>query len=232
MEKKACPPLDDLRSILGDVPWPKSTDQMFVAGEGEDGRRNNAQLMHDWGDRWSTYATGYKKAADLIVDQVRNGIGYQDFLLYPVMFLYRQYLELAIKNLIFMCWRLLEIVPDDDLGAHDIKRYWSKCDALLQQISPGDSVKALRDVGRLIDEFSQHDPISMAFRYPVSRPDKATKERKPTLQGLDVVNLRNVQEVIANIAVLFDGAEAQVGSYLSEQRAWEADFLSSSGDRC
>lgn len=186
--------------------------------------------MHDWGDRWSTYATGYKKAADLVVDQVKNGIGYQDFLVYPVMFLYRQYLELSIKNLIFMSWRLLNITSDDDLRAHDIKRYWSKCNALLQQISPGDSIQALRDVGRLIDQFSEHDPISMAFRYPVSLPDKATKERKPTLQGLSVVNLRNAQDVIANISVLFAGAEAQIGSYLSDQRAMEAEFLPSQGD--
>lgn len=186
--------------------------------------------MHEWGDRWSTYATGYKKAADIVVDQVKNGIGYQDFLVYPVMFLYRHYLELAIKNLIFMGWSLLNIAPDDDLGGHDIKRYWSKCDALLHQISPGDSIQALRDVGRLIDQFSKHDPISMAFRYPVSLPNKTTKERQRTLQGLSVVNLRNVQEVIANISVLLDGAEGQISDYLTEQRAIEAADLPSPGD--
>lgn len=230
MDHNDNPPLDDLRSIFGEIPWPNPIDQLFVQGEGDDARRNNARLMHDWGDRWSTYAIGYKKAADIVVDQVNDGVGYQDFLLYPVMFLYRHYLELAIKNLIFMSWRLLSIEPDDDLRAHDIQRYWSKCDALLRQISPGDSIQALSVVARMIDQFSQHDPISMAFRYPVSLPDKITKQRTHTLQGLSIVNLRNVQKVIANISVLFDGAESQISEYLAEQRAMEADFLPSPGD--
>lgn len=229
MDHNDNPPLDDLRSIFGEIPWPNPADQLFVQGEGDDAWRNNARLMHDWGDRWSTYAIGYKKAADIVVDQVKNGSGYQDFLLYPVMFLYRHYLELAIKNLIFMSWNLLHIEPDDDLGGHDLKRYWSKCDALLQQISPGDSIQALRDVGRLIDQFSKHDPTSMAFRYPVSLPNKA-KERKRTLQQLDVVDLHNVQQVIANISVLLDGAENQIADYLAEQRALEAEYLPSPGD--
>ena len=231
MDHKDNPPLDDLKSLFGgELPWPKPTDQLFVQGEGDDGWRNNARLMHDWGDRWSTYAIGYKKAADIVVDQVKNGNGYQDFLVYPVMFLYRHYLELSVKNLIFMSWSLLHIEPDDDLRAHDIRQYWRKCDALLQRISPGDSIQALRDVGRMIDQFCEHDPISMAFRYPVSLPEKKTKERKLTLQGLSVVNLRNVQEVIANISVLFDGAESQIADYLAEQRASETEYLPSPGD--
>lgn len=51
-------------------------------------------------DRWSIYAIGYKDAADLLVDNIEGNGRQHDFLVYPIVFLYRQYLELAIKDVI------------------------------------------------------------------------------------------------------------------------------------
>lgn len=69
-------------------------------------------------------------------------------------------------------------------------------------MAPGDSVEELGHIGRLVDEFCEHDPMSCSFRSPVTKPDKKTNERVPTLQNLESINLRNIQEVIANVAGL------------------------------
>lgn len=114
------PPLDAWR-LTGPLPWPREDDRLVA--QGDPGWRNEVILMHGWGDRWSVYTEGYKAAADIVVDRIKRGQGHQDFLVYPVMFLYRQYLELIAKNLIRNAWALLDEDEIDDLGSHDLRRY-------------------------------------------------------------------------------------------------------------
>lgn len=51
------------------------------------------------GGDWDTYAMGYKRAGDILVQYVADNDWDQDFLVYPITFLYRQYLELRLKEL-------------------------------------------------------------------------------------------------------------------------------------
>lgn len=67
----------------------------------------NAQL-HVTPDKWDTYAEGYKSAGDIAVQYVVENNWYQDFLVYPIVFLYRHYLELRLKELYFVSSRLLD----------------------------------------------------------------------------------------------------------------------------
>lgn len=216
------PQLDDLASLLRPMPWPQADDRLVTQGDPD--WHNRAMLMHGWGDRWSVYADGYKEAADIVVERIKEGYGHQDFLVYPIMFLYRQYLELTIKCLIRKAWSLLNENEADDLGSHDIRRYWRMCRVLLERVAPGDSVEELGHIGRLIDEFGEYDPTSFSFRYPVTKPDKKTNERTPTLQNLESINLRNVQEVIANAAGLLGAAEAHLDHHLELKADMMASF--------
>jgi hypothetical protein len=200
---------------------PGREDELFVAS-GSDWW-NTAHINHGSGDRWSVYANGYKDAADIVVDRINETQRHQDFLVYPVMYLYRQYLELMIKNLIRHAWMLLDEQEHDPLDSHDIKRYWTMCCKLLDRVSPDDSTTELRHIGRLIEEFCMHDPSSFAFRYPVSKPDKQSGKRRPNLTALKQVNLRNVQEVMRKIDGLLAGAEAQIDHYLD----LKADMIAS-----
>lgn len=215
--------LDSLESLLGGpLPWPKAEDRLVTRGDPD--WHNSVMLHPRWSEPWSVYTDGYREAADIIVARINEGHRQQDSLVYPVMFLYRQYLELAIKNLIRKSWKLLGRDSTDDLGLHDIKKYWGMCRALLEEISPGESTAELGHVERLVDEFCQHDPNSFAFRYPESKPDGKTGVSQPTLQNLDQINLRNVHDVIANVAGLLSGADMQIDSYLDTQADMEAEY--------
>ncbi|HMK50182.1 MAG TPA: hypothetical protein VK435_09020, partial [Thermodesulfovibrionales bacterium] len=77
-------------------PPPSADDKLFQSA---DDWWHNACLnyMHD---SWPAYIIGYKKAADILVRHIKQKRRSQDTLVYPIIFLYRQYLELAIKNLI------------------------------------------------------------------------------------------------------------------------------------
>src|SRR4030042_2814002 len=86
-------------------PLPSAEDKLFTTAEDW---WNNACLnfIHNG---WSIYAIGYKDAADILVSHIEEKRRYQDTLVYPIVFLYRQYLELALKDIIRKGQRLQEI---------------------------------------------------------------------------------------------------------------------------
>jgi hypothetical protein len=199
---------------LLEFPGPPSSDDAFFTSQ-EDWW-NNACL--NWcHDGWSLYASGYKEAADLLVKGVEaNGAG-QDALVYPVLFLYRQYLELQLKDLVRQARRLLD-KPGNFPKGHHIGNLWQACHSLLSEVSPSDSVAELKEIARLIGEFSALDPTSEAFRYPQDL------NGNPTLPGMRYINLRNVREVVAKISFILGGAEAQIGEFLSIKHDMAGEF--------
>lgn len=190
---------------------PCAEDRLFLTAEDW---WDNA-CLNFLADGWSLYATGYKDAADILVSQVEQEKRHQDTLIFPIIFLYRQYLELAIKDLIRDARKLLDI-NEPFPQIHNIDRLWGICSDLLNQVSPGDSEDAIRQIKRLIDEFCIVDPTATAFRYPED------KKGKPSLPGISTVNLRNVKEVIGKIGITLDGA----GAVLNEYRSIKNDIYS------
>lgn len=197
-------PANDWMELLKLPALPSSEDRLFTSQEDW---WNNACV--NWcHDGWGLYASGYKDAADLLVQHVEQRSSGQDSLVYPVLFLYRQYLELQIKDLIRQGRRLKE-VSGDFPKHHHIGNLWEVCHKLLSEISPGDSVAGLKEIARLIAEFSAVDPISMAFRYPQDI------DGNPSLPGITHINLRNVRDVIGKISIILMGASALLCEYLS-----------------
>lgn len=82
------------------LPWPQEGDQLIKA---DNDWWLNA-CIDNWNKDFWIYASGYKKAADVLVDNImslasgtRNPI---DYLVFPIVFLYRQYIELTLKQVI------------------------------------------------------------------------------------------------------------------------------------
>ncbi|HEX4798523.1 MAG TPA: hypothetical protein VFV04_04490, partial [Burkholderiales bacterium] len=78
---------------------------------------------------WYFYINGYKDAADLLVTHVSEGDSRK--LGYPIAFLYRQHLELALKSLIRECRRALGW-HEDFPKTHRIDELWRLCIELLK----------------------------------------------------------------------------------------------------
>jgi hypothetical protein len=208
------PPVD-WETLADFPPLPSKDDKLFTTAEDW---WNNACLNYSR-DGWTLYALGYKDAADLLVSHVEDGGRSQDTLVYPILFLYRQYLELALKELIRDA-RILEEIDEPFPKTHRIDELWRICQTLLRQISSDEPIEYLDEIGRLIGEFSKVDPTSMAFRYPEDR------DGNPSLPGISNINLRNVKEVIGKIAIILDGASTQIDVYLSNKPEMYGDFYS------
>jgi hypothetical protein len=74
-----------------ELPWPRAGDILFA--EAKDWWMN-ACVNYGGG---GLHAIGYRRAADALVEQVAQTHSDQDFFVYPIVFCYRQYLELMLK---------------------------------------------------------------------------------------------------------------------------------------
>lgn len=137
---------------------------LFIQGEDW---QNNAML--GWTNfPLDIYAAGYKDAADLIRNALTKRNSYLDTAIYPLIFLYRQGLELQLKLILPLARRLAGKIAGLD-HEHKLTPLWAELNALLIELKsqPGD--KELAAIGGFIAQIDKVDPISFAFRYPTTK---------------------------------------------------------------
>ncbi len=199
-----------------ELPWPKKGDQLFAT---DSDWWHNACLNYDCS--WGIYARGYKTGADVLVQHVLDTHSGQDYLIYPIVFLYQQFIELRLKELIRNGSQLIDN-PRDIPMHHSILNLWADCRKILEEIWPDGDKADLNAVEDCIKEFSNIDPRSMSFRYPVD------KDGNPSLpQELTHINIRHLGEVMQGIASLLDGCDAGIDAmldYKAEMNSYRYDY--------
>lgn len=197
----------------------EKVDDPFAPGEDW---WHNACLNFSF-EPWVGYAGGYKRAGHIMVAYVEANRRDQDYLVYPILFNYRQYIELTLKWLIRDARQLLD-EPGGTPAGHTLENLWNTTRPLLRRIEPRGE-KDLDNVEGCINRFAEVDPTSQAFRYPVDMAGE------PSLPGLSQINLRQVRDVVERMSGLFDGALSQISALLDckwdaeeERRAIEADM--------
>ncbi len=183
--------------------------------EGDDWHLNASMgyVSDEW--KWDWYADGYKEAADLIVQFVEQTHMNQDILVFPIVFNYRQYLELRLKELLMISSFYLD--QEWVLNAsHDLMVLWRD---LLPKLKRVDDRTDWAGVEHVIREFNEIDIGSFAFRYPVLS-DGAT----PSLPDVHGVNLGVIRDRIHEVSGLLDGMSMGLSEYLSQKREMEGEL--------
>jgi hypothetical protein len=174
--------------------------------------------LHISGGDWDTYAMGYKRAGDILVQYVVDNDWDQDFLVYPIAFLYRQYLELRLKELIFVSSRLL----DQDARipkTHNLVSLWRQARPNIEAVWTDSETKGhLNAVEDRLGELCDVDSGSYAFRYPED------KEGTATLTGMVHINLKQLRDVIQGISHVLDGSSTGMGEYLNAKHEMMAEY--------
>src|SRR5262245_56492100 len=109
-----------MRKFTMEIRWPTKGDQAF--------RRGNACLMSGkrCADRQKDFlfvASGFREASNILIQRLVDGPR-DDSLVYPILFGYRQYLELVIKGIteyVVACEGTGEIKKE-----HDLQRLWDE----------------------------------------------------------------------------------------------------------
>lgn len=188
---------------------------------------NRAQLNFTPDAPWHAYATGYKEAADRLIKSINEGQHGQDYLVFPIFFLYRHYLEVSTKELIKKCQPLLGITPpagrqkkkkEQILAAqgHDLEGLWAYLKELVPGIHPDLADEALSDIDRMVEAFHRHDQFGDAARYPVGLAGERT------LSGLREINLRKLAEDIDKAEDGFWAIDSAI-DFMHEQMRLDAE---------
>lgn len=198
-----------------EYPWPKKGDDPFAVLTQDTRLIACLNFTHD--EPWGGYAEGFKRLADLGVAHCAKTGNDQDFLVYPIFFSYRHYIELALKEIIRAARRLLDErggVPEN----HNLTDLWNTAEPLLKKIEPKSSA-TYRDVRECLRHFTRLDPTSEAGRYPVKT--NGTLSLPEDLYHLDLGQLR---DVVARLSGFLEAAAEQTLVYLDYKAEMAREF--------
>ena len=154
-------------------------------------------FIHDDSD---LYAEGYRRAGEIVThwlaDNEAQGL---DFLVYPLVFLFRHALELQLKSAIRWGRFALHKSERGFPTHHRIADLWHMCRPLVEEYWANSSDDLLNEVEITLKEFQQHDPSGQDFRY--SRRTDGTK----TTPELSHINMEAFYEKVTKAYDLLDG---------------------------
>jgi hypothetical protein len=155
------------------------------------------------------FAGSYKTAADILVHHVAQNNTDKDALVYPIVFLYRQYIELRLKEIIREGKLLLDEGNKFPM-IHRLHDLWPTVKEIIEKVyshEDSDDSGALDLTEHVINEFRAIDPESMSFRYP-----EDTKGNLPLI-GLDYIDIKGLAEMIEEVFMFLDGVSDGICAY-------------------
>jgi hypothetical protein len=127
-------------------------------------------------------------------------------MVFPILFLYRHYLELTLKEIILTATQYLE-KSHDAINSHNVSQLWEEAKKLISQVDldiPNDDMVAVENQ---ISQFHSLDKSSMTFRYPVDKQGNVFKNLS------DYINIENIREIVDGLHAWCFGLVCVLGEY-------------------
>lgn len=175
-----------------------------------------------WGgtnQQFYAYIEGYKTAGDALVDKAIESkkISILDTYTYPALFLYRQFLELQLKEVYLL---YSKDSPDKKTtflkqASHNLRKVWVKIKPTVQGCKMSDTGDdTLDEIETVILEFDQFDKSSFTFRYPIK------KDLTKVFIKDEKIDLSVVKDIMNEVYEFFYG----IVSMLEEQTQFEYEM--------
>ena len=161
--------------------WPKLGDRLFVVGR-------DAMLAQDAPERTYRLTRGYKCAGDILIQTALEDAAQRHNLVFPILFCYRHYIEIALKDIID------QYAPIERKKNHDLRELWVQFTRIAETYG-NDMAGAASVVAACVEELASVDAGSFTFRYALSQ--RGTLPALPS-DELDLVNLHGVMNGIEN----------------------------------
>ena len=136
----------------------------------------------------------------------------QNYLIYPIVYLYRHHIELALKNLIILSLDLLNMEIETHITGHKIDKLWKKLKPLLNPVceSANNSpfpIEDLDGIDSYISQIADYDPDGQRFRYSVD-----IKGGNSIKQNTKLINIRVFADALEKLSNYLDG----INNFFSE----------------
>ncbi|MEK3720581.1 hypothetical protein [Paenibacillus sp. FSL H8-0034] len=218
--------------IFGDnnvIEYPKKGAKLFQ------GTSNYYEFAHfGWGIKSSFYGfiKGYKGVSDRAVDFAvkSKDIAILDTHVFPIIFNYRQFLELSLKALYLDYSSDPTEVKKEKFKDfnHNLMTVWNAIEPMLLEVC-GSNKEMVKHAKGYVEQFHKQDKSSFSFRYPITKQLEPIHKKE---ERFDLVNLKNRMEELDNYFGGADGALDYLKSciqdqeeYRNEMRAeWEAEI--------
>lgn len=165
---------------------------------------------------WYVYAHAYRMGADRLVASAMQDRRDIDYLVFPIAFMYRQYLELGLKALILDAEELANTSSADPYG-HRLDVLWNRCERALLNLENPPSLVERDVIGKSIDQFGTIDASSVAFRYPV------TKDGHPVQLPTTHINLRVLRDEMKNVGNVIESLLNGLSAMVDLKREFEGE---------
>jgi hypothetical protein len=138
----------------------KARNSIFGRGDEPYGNATLGPVL----DPWHLYAYGFRRAADILLEHVETRHTSLDVIVFPVVFLLRHHLELAIK-IVARDARLLFGVPPPVKPHHRLRELWDEAKELIVR-AEGIEPAGLEPIDVAVSQLDAVDSTSTTFRYP------------------------------------------------------------------
>ena len=155
---------------------------------------------------FGSYASGYQLGAIKLLDHALDEPRQRDFLVYPIVFLIRLYIELRLKELIQGLNYCQQQTKDFPSG-HNIVNLWNDFKIKYQAVGESIADDSFKAMDSIIYELGNTETISMSFRYPVDKDGNK-------IQKLETVNLTELRKTFIRVSYMFDGISMQIDHYV------------------
>ena len=171
-------------------------------------------------DTLEIYTIGYKEAAERLANHLIKDNCRIDAVVFPICFLYRQYVELRLKQIIRTGRGLIDELEEFPQN-HKIERLWENAKDIIDKAIDSDLSEIIPDIGlieHVVSEFVKYDPQSFSFRYPTD------KNGNNPLEDIKHINIRHLSEYMKKFSTAMDNASFVISVYLDHKREMNTYF--------
>ena len=174
-------------------------------------------IMRRWGII-TNYARGYLLAGNLLVNEIIKNPKDADKLIYPMIFNYRQALELSLKNAILIGSQV-EGEMNVQFG-HELQDLWQVCRPYLE-VQLKEASETLEAVTSIIAQFAQNDNKSIKYRYPI-KGKRENHTAEATFEKGTPLDYRNFAKVSQDVILYINECENKLTGMLEDR--WAENF--------
>lgn len=166
--------------------------------------RNCFRLYQNYSDQWNAYASGYVWALKGLLNQATTpGMYPTEVHYYPILFMFRQYLEIRLKNLIINLNSYLG--EKEKYEHHNLLNLWKSCHKLVIKFFYDNAEDLVEDpqiktdfyndldmIGKFILDLHSVDPDAQSTRYPEK------KSRLPFFnsENAPIIDMNHFSEIV------------------------------------